>query len=221
MPSRREFIAKCVRGGLLTGLVVLGGTLMLRPRRDDENCKFNFACGSCSLSDSCNQAEAVSLRSTVWQLDPSKCIQCGRCATACVITPSAVKCTHAYVMCGYCDLCGGYFKPETKTLTTAAENQLCPTNALKRKFIEDPFYEYTVDELLCIGCAKCVKGCDAFGNGSLQLQIRHNRCVNCNECSIARVCPSEAFSRVPANKPYLLNGFGTERLANDKTQQEG
>ena len=27
------------------------------------------------------------LTGTVWQLDPEKCIQCGRCATACVLTP--------------------------------------------------------------------------------------------------------------------------------------
>jgi electron transport complex protein RnfB len=89
-------------------------------------------------------------------------------------------------------------------LTTAAENQLCPTNAIKRRFIEDPFFEYTIDEPLCIGCGKCVKGCGAFGNGSLQLQVRHDRCVNCNQCSIASKCPADAFSRVPATKPYLV-----------------
>jgi Na+-translocating ferredoxin:NAD+ oxidoreductase subunit B len=147
---------------------------------------------------------------TVWQLDPSKCIQCGRCAPKCVLSPSAVKCVHVYAMCGYCDLCGGYFKPGTKTLTTAAENQLCPTSALKRKFIEDPFFEYTIEEPLCIGCGKCVKGCGSFGNGSLQLQVRHDRCVNCNQCSIARNCPSDAFSRVPAGRPYLLRQISLE-----------
>ena len=141
---------------------------------------------------------------TVWQLDPAKCIQCGRCATNCVLAQSAVRCTHAYAMCGYCDLCGGYFKPGTKTLNTAAENQLCPTNAIKRKYIEDPFFEYTIDEPLCIGCAKCVKGCSAFGNGSLQLEVRQNICVHCNQCSIARSCPADAFSQVPSAKPYLL-----------------
>lgn len=141
----------------------------------------------------------------VWQLDPGKCIQCGRCATDCVLTPSAVKCVHVYAMCGYCDLCGGYFKPDTKTLNTGAENQLCPTSAIRRKYIEDPFFEYSIEEPLCIGCGKCVKGCGSFGNGSLQLQVRHNICVNCNECSIARNCPSDAFSRVPAGSPYLLN----------------
>ena len=154
---------------------------------------------------------------TVWQLDPAKCVQCGRCATNCVLTPSAVKCVHVYAMCGYCDLCGGYFKPGTKTLTTAAENQLCPTNAIRRKYVEDPFFEYTIDEPHCIGCAKCVKGCGSFGNGSLQLQVRHNICVNCNQCSIARSCPADAFSRVPVNQPYLLRQVSGEQQITAKT----
>ncbi|MBC8343368.1 MAG: ferredoxin [Bacteroidetes bacterium] len=149
----------------------------------------------------------LSSQEMVWQLDPSKCRQCGRCATSCVKTPSAVKCFHVYALCGYCDLCGGYFRPETKNLTTAAENQLCPTNAIKRKFIEDPFFEYDIDQDLCIGCAKCVAGCGAFGNGSLQLQVHHKLCDNCNQCSIARDCPSEAYSRVPAKSAYLFQGI--------------
>ncbi len=86
----------------------------------------------------------------------------------------------------------------------AAENQLCPTGAIERRFVEDPYYQYSIDEPLCIGCGKCVEGCEAFGNGSLFLQIRHDRCVNCNQCSIAAACPSDAFVRVPASKPYLL-----------------
>lgn len=148
---------------------------------------------------------------TVWQLDPEKCIQCERCSTNCVVTPSAVKCFHVYDMCGYCDLCGGYFRPEAKILTTAAENQLCPTNAITRKFIEEPFFEYDIDSDLCIGCGKCVKGCGSFGNGSLQLQVNHDLCVNCNECSIARDCPSDAFSRVPADQAYTFKGFGENK----------
>jgi electron transport complex protein RnfB len=142
----------------------------------------------------------------VWQIDPEKCTQCGRCATACVLSPSAVKCVHAYVVCGYCNLCGGYHQPNTKTPDTAAENQLCPTSALRRRFIEEPYYQYDVDEALCIGCGKCVKGCGSFGNGSLFLQVRHDRCANCNECAIARQCPGEAFSRVPVARPYRLRG---------------
>lgn len=140
----------------------------------------------------------------VWQLDPAKCLRCGLCATDCVLPMSAVKCVQSFSICGYCDLCTGYFVPEPSGLNTGAENQLCPTDALKRRFIEDPYFEYTVDEDLCIGCAKCVEGCVRFGNGSLYLQVNQERCLNCNECSIARVCPADAFRRVPAKHPYLL-----------------
>ena len=143
---------------------------------------------------------------TVWQLDPARCIQCGRCETSCVLKPSAVKAVHAYALCGYCKLCGGYHHPQAKRQDSAAENQLCPVGAIERTFIEDPFYEYSIHEDRCIGCAICVKGCAQFGNGSIFLQVRHDRCVNCNECAIARVCPAGAFRRVPADQPYLLKG---------------
>jgi electron transport complex protein RnfB len=146
----------------------------------------------------------------VWQIDPFKCVQCGRCAKECVMTPSAVKCVHAYNLCGYCDLCGGYLKPDPNARSAAAENQLCPTAAIKRKYIEDPYFEYVIDEALCIGCAKCVAGCTSFGNGSLHLQVRHDRCKNCNDCAIARLCPADAFQRVPADTPYLIKGGFTK-----------
>lgn len=146
----------------------------------------------------------------VWQIDPFKCIRCGRCADYCVLTPSAVKCFHAYQLCGYCDLCGGYLKPDANALGTAAENQLCPTSALIRRFVEEPYFVYDVDEDLCIGCGKCVEGCTSFGNGSLHLQVNQDLCKNCNECAIARVCPSDAFLRVSAAEPYLIKGGFTE-----------
>ncbi len=153
---------------------------------------------------------ALSLNSSseefVWQLDPNKCVQCEKCATNCVLHVSAVKCVHSYSMCGYCDLCSGYLQPGAKSRDTGAESQLCPTGAIKRTYVEDPYFEYVIDEKLCIGCSKCVKGCGAFGNGSLYLQVKHDKCLNCNECSISRVCSSQAFSRVPASTPYILRG---------------
>ena len=155
-------------------------------------------------------ASNLSTKETVWQIDPYKCVQCGKCATNCVQDFSVVKCVHAFAVCGYCELCSGYFNPGTKFLNTGAENQLCPTNAIKRTFIEDPFYEYTIDENLCIGCGKCVKGCEAFGNGSLFLQIRHDRCFNCNECLIAMFCPSNAVTRVRSDKAYILKTIDPE-----------
>ena len=141
---------------------------------------------------------------TVWQLDPTLCSQCTKCVTECVLEISAVRCVQIFRDCGYCDLCFGYFTRELAGTTTGAESQLCPTGAISRKFIEDPYYEYTIDEELCIACAKCVELCKTDGNGSLVLQVRHDRCLNCNECAIAAACPAECFRRVPADQPYLL-----------------
>jgi electron transport complex protein RnfB len=178
--TRRELIR---RGFRLATVVIIGGGTVFGVKR--------------------------SIRSdTLWQLDPDLCVQCGNCSTQCVLTPSAVKCVHAYEVCGYCDLCSGYLRQSALARDTAAENRLCPTGAIKRTFIEDPYFEYTIDESRCIACAKCVKGCSAFGNGSLFLQVRHDRCLNCNQCSIARNCPANAYRRVSSSRPYILKGRG-------------
>ncbi len=175
-PTRRQFFGGAVRGAFV---FLLGAVTSLVARHSQKE-------------------------RTVWQIDPNKCIACTNCANYCVLTPSAVKCVQHYPMCGYCKLCTGYFEPQPNALTTAAENQVCPTGAIERKALEDPYYEYNIKEELCIGCAKCVVGCVLFGNGSFALQVRHDRCVNCNECAIAVVCPADAFVRVPASQPYLL-----------------
>jgi electron transport complex protein RnfB len=174
--NRRDFLRQGLWGGCLAGLAGTGAILAAKSQQ----------------------------QKYVWQVDPYKCTACGNCATFCVLQESAVKCVHAYAMCGYCDLCTGYFRPEPKDLNTAAENQLCPRGAIIRTYVEDPYFEYTIDESKCNGCGKCVEGCGAFGNGSLFLQIRHDRCVNCNECAIAKACPDNAIVRVPADNPYLL-----------------
>ena len=106
-------------------------------------------------------------------------------------------------ICGYCDLCFGYLQPGSRENDTGAENQLCPTAAIKRTYIEGPYYEYLIDEDQCIGCAKCVEACLVFGNASFYLQNRQDVCINCNECSIAKACPSDAWSELPASQPYI------------------
>jgi electron transport complex protein RnfB len=173
--TRREFMGRGVRGACM--LALGGGIGFLGSRSQGED--------------------------SLWQIDPWKCVSCGKCATECVLDVSAVKCTHNYSMCGYCQLCTGYFDFESNALNTGAENQLCPTGAIKRKFVEDPYYEYEIDQSLCVGCSKCVLGCNTFGNGSLFLQVQHDRCVNCNDCAIARACPSNAFERVPSSRPNI------------------
>lgn len=146
----------------------------------------------------------TAVKGYVWQIDPYKCTTCGNCKVACVLTPSASKCVHAYALCGYCDLCGAYLKEGAKTISTGAEVQMCPTGAINRRYVEEPFFEYTINEDLCDGCAKCVKGCKDFGNSSLYMQIKQDICINCNECAIARNCPSQAVSRVPADSQYVV-----------------
>jgi Na+-translocating ferredoxin:NAD+ oxidoreductase subunit B len=201
--SRREFLRHAGRGFLLGGLALLAGLLWTRRGTRAAAAPAGGMPGAGPRTPAL-PAPRVSPGDMVWQLDPLKCIQCGRCATTCVLNPSAVKCVHAYAMCGYCNLCFGFFRPGATALNKAAENQMCPTGAIKRTYVEDPYYEYTIDEPLCIGCGKCVKGCGTFGNGSLFLQVRHDRCLNCNECSIARNCPAQAYTRVPASQAYLL-----------------
>jgi electron transport complex protein RnfB len=173
--TRQRFLTLCGQG---MGLVVFGGLtagLSARTRRSG----------------------------ALWQIDPALCTQCGQCATHCVLDQSAVKCFHEFRMCGYCELCTGFFEPQPNALNEGAENQICPAGAIERARKVDPYYEYQIDEDRCTGCARCVKGCTQFGNGSLYLQVRHDVCLNCNECSIARACPSKAFVRVPATQPYI------------------
>ena len=173
--SRREFLADCGRG---IGLLCLGGVvagLGVRNVRGGE----------------------------VWQIDPDKCTQCGLCATACVLDQSATRCFHEFRICGYCDYCTGFFETQINERNEGAENQICPAGAIRRAYVTDPYFQYEIDEDLCVACGRCVKGCGVYGNGSLYLQIRHDICKNCNQCSIAAACPAHAIVRVPANQPYI------------------
>ena len=173
--------------------------------------KFLITCGRILAGGAILALFGVSYRKTkakggdyFWQIDPKKCTFCGRCETDCVLPMSAVKCVHAVQVCGYCDLCGGYYRANVKELNTAAEHLMCPTGAIQRTFVEDPYFEYSINETLCNGCGKCAKGCNAFGNGSLYLQVKQELCKNCNECQIAKRCPANAVIRVPASKAYEL-----------------
>ncbi len=175
--SRRELLRAGLRGGAAAALAGFAGLLLGRPR--------------------------TARGGTVWQIDPDRCNQCGNCATRCVLRPSAVKCVQDYAVCGYCDLCFAYFNPRTSTREPPGVNGQCPTDAIRRKRLDEPYYEYRIDEHLCIGCGICIRGCEDSGNGSLHLQIKQDLCVQCNQCAIATACPADAIRRVPASTPYL------------------
>ena len=180
---------------VLAGMIAAPFALLFRKKASD----FRLQGG---ISN--DNPEARSPKPVFWQIDPDKCTQCGRCETECILKPSAVKCVHQYESCGYCLFCSGYYHDNRAGFDTAGENLRCPTDAIIRTYIEDPYFEYTIDENKCVGCGKCVKGCKAFGNGSLFLQVRHGLCKQCNQCRIAAVCPSNAWTKVTAKEPYLF-----------------
>ena len=175
--SRRDFIRDGARGAAVVGLVFTVGGIL---------------------------SKGLTARERVWQINPHKCTECGKCETECVVKPSAVKSVHSYGLCGYCDLCTAYFKPEPFELNKGAENHMCPTDAITRNHVEGPYYEYHINNEYCVGCAKCVDGGRTYGNGSMHLQIQHDICVDCDSCSIDVACPSNAFVKVPADNPYLF-----------------
>ena len=82
--KRREFFKLC-------GSVVAGGTIL-------------------AVAGGMARRVEGTEASLFWQIDPNVCTQCGRCETHCVLPVSAVKCIHANKVCGYCDLCGGYYR---------------------------------------------------------------------------------------------------------------
>jgi len=176
--ERRELLKRTCRGAATLGLLGLGAYLAFK--------------------------KPLTSDAAVWQIDPDKCIGCGGCSYRCVSTISAVKCFHNYKMCGYCDLCTGFFDPQPLARNTGAENQLCPVGAIARREVEFPYFEYKIDRDLCIGCGKCVDGCFSLGNGSLFLQIDQELCKQCNQCAIALHCPAQAISRIPADTRYML-----------------
>ncbi len=204
--TRRQILCHATRFTALGGIGSLAGWLLYKQSGQAAACpRPDATCSECSQAAGCRLPQ-------LWQLDPNRCIAsrgiaCDGCQTNCVLDLSAVKAVNCFALCGYCDNCTGYFPTKDYVLNTGAENQLCPTGAITRKYIDKkggvPYFEYTINESLCIACSKCVVGCKLM-NGSLFMQVRHDRCLNCNECSIAVACPGEAFRRVPAAAPRLL-----------------
>lgn len=184
--SRRKVLGTAARGAALLGLGGLSGILALKANK-----------------------------TYAWAIDTGKCVNsklgltgvevCELCATNCVLTLSAVRAVNEFSKCGRCYVCPAYFK-----ITSAIgpdglpSEKVCPRDAIKREAIgwvdpDDPannFYEYSIDERLCNGCGQCIMECkEPAGLSSIRLEVRHNVCLDCNRCSIASVCPEDAYDR--------------------------
>ncbi len=132
----------------------------------------------------------------IWVIDYDKCTACGKCETACVRRPSAVKAVNDKTICSNCFLCYGHTTDHMTDTPDTAE-KVCPVDAVIRTQIgESSNYIYSINDDLCIGCGKCVKDCVKYGNKSMFLVIRPKLCLGCNECNLARVCPDDAITRV-------------------------
>lgn len=186
--TRRQFLNSVARGA---GVVTVGGAALALTIRADADKVWNINLNDCTA---CKEFNA----------DPTGL---SKCATECVLKMSAVKAVNDFSKCGYCMICPGYHDVNSPVdeqgIPTA---MVCPYDAIIRTprgyYDEaDPnnnFYEYMIDESKCTGCGKCVLGCKPpMGNGSLRLEVRHNLCVDCNQCTIANACPVDAFDRTP------------------------
>jgi electron transport complex protein RnfB len=141
-------------------------------------------------------------RRFAWQVDPEKCLYCGKCATACVRKPSAVKALNDQKKCSNCVVCYGHITDThiASDKINSDGERVCPYDAVVRVNFSggvDGMFLYENDPERCIGCAKCVKRCNQHGTKSMFLAIRPDLCLGCNECSIAVACPHNAVERIP------------------------
>ncbi|MBN2686521.1 MAG: 4Fe-4S binding protein [Pontiellaceae bacterium] len=142
-------------------------------------------------------------RRYAWQINPEKCTACGRCATHCVRKPSAAKAVNNLKACNNCVACYGHIAdPDLESEMIDSGKRICPVDAVQRFNLTgeiDGYFEYKQDHAKCIGCARCVKQCVKHNQelASMFMIIRPDLCLGCNECSIAKACPSQAIERVP------------------------
>ena len=189
--TRREAVSRAIKGTVLAGL---GGSAFFLVQKANGQ--------------------------IVWQVDGARCVNsrvgevgvsaCNLCTTSCVVTLSAVRAVNDFSKCGRCNICPAYFNIKSAVGPDGLPSEKhCPRDAIKRKPIgavdpSDPannFYEYVIDEQKCDGCGKCVMDCkEPMGLGSIKLKVRHDLCVNCNNCAISVACPKDAVVRLKVDE---------------------
>jgi electron transport complex protein RnfB len=147
-----------------------------------------------------------------WQIDPEKCSFCGKCASACVRQPSAVKAVNDQKKCSYCVICYGHISnKEIDSVKVETDgHKVCPVDAVRRHNYSggpDGYFTYTIDHERCIGCGECAHACNGHGSKSLFLIIRPDLCLGCNQCQIALECPENAITRLPQEPADNFRGI--------------
>jgi electron transport complex protein RnfB len=156
--------------------------------------------------------------SYAWQIDPEKCSFCGKCATACVRQPSAVKAVNDQKKCSYCVICYGHIRNKEidSDMVESDGDKVCPENAVRRNNYcggSDGYFTYTIDHERCIGCGECALACNGHGSKSMFLIIRPDLCLGCNQCQIALECPDGAITRLPLEPADDFRGiYGLDEL---------
>ena len=178
--GRRRFIQF---GGQLIGATALGGAAWRVFTGSDPDAEFTQPQGP-----------------YVWRINLEKCTFCGKCETACVRKPSAVKAVNDQTKCSYCVACYGHLADLTvaSELIDAKGVRVCPTDAVVRKEFsggKDGYHLYTIDQERCTACGKCTKRCKELGTKSMFLLIRPDLCIGCNRCSIMAACPEDAITQ--------------------------
>lgn len=137
----------------------------------------------------------------VWWIDPNRCTFCGRCATACVRRPSAVKAVNDPKLCSNCVVCYGHiFNRNAPSDQIDLQPKVCPLDAVRRTHFSgglEGYYLYDIRPELCNACGLCARECNRHGSKSMFLVIRPDLCLDCAECAIADDCPPGAIVRAP------------------------
>lgn len=140
-----------------------------------------------------------------WQINPQKCTSCGKCETACVRTPSAVKAVNDQAVCHNCVICYGHISNTdvAPDKVTAEGTPVCPWDAVRRTFL---FFDLgtapapgaagdfdapppgfgDLEEAAGGAEPRAVLECNLMGpRDYYRYDIDHATCTGCGKCTLA------------------------------------
>ena len=139
-------IARPVRG--LGRHRLAGGLVPLQAMRRAGGQRLSSSAPNCN---ECGQAAGCRLPQ-VWQIDPNRCIACGRCQINCVLDLSAVKAVNCFAAVRLLRQLHGLLPHGRLCAEHGGGESALPDRGHPTQFIETqagvPYFEYTIDEQL-------------------------------------------------------------------------